>query len=156
MDVSTIWKFLHISLMFVAVSIFVGQGMLVGAVARSGDVRALRGILAIEAKFSSVGAAMFALGIVFGFVTAIAGDFDLTATWLLIGYALTLFLLVNGIVYHGGQAEKFKAAAAASAEDQPSDELRSLAGARSAVVMNVIDGLAWLALVYVMVAKPFS
>jgi hypothetical protein len=34
MDASTIWKFLHIAAMFVAVSIFVGQGMLSGAVGR--------------------------------------------------------------------------------------------------------------------------
>jgi hypothetical protein len=33
MDATTIWKFLHIAFMFVAVSIFVGQGMLSGAVA---------------------------------------------------------------------------------------------------------------------------
>jgi hypothetical protein len=38
----------------------------------------------------------------------------------------------------------------------PSDELRTLAAAPSGVVMNVIDGLAWLAIIYVMVAKPFS
>lgn len=80
MDAVNIWKFLHISFMFVAVSIFVGQGMLVGAVARSGDVRAVRRMLATEERFAPVGGAMFLLGIVFGFVTAIAGDFDLTAT----------------------------------------------------------------------------
>jgi hypothetical protein len=63
---------------------------------------------------------------------------------------------VNGLTYHRMQAEKLKAAAAASSEDQPSEELRALAPARSAVVMNVIDGLAWLAIISVMVAKPFS
>jgi hypothetical protein len=79
MDASTIWKFLHIAAMFAAVSIFVGQGMLSGAVARSGDIRAVRRILAAEDRF-----------------------------------------------------------------------------APSGVVMNVIDGLAWLAIIYVMVAKPFT
>lgn len=52
--------------------------------------------------------------------------------------------------------EKLKAAAAGRSEDQPSKELRALAGAPSGVVMNVIDGLAWLAIIYVMVAKPFA
>lgn len=156
MDWSTIWKFLHIAAMFVAVSIFVGQGMLSGAVARSGDVRAVRRILAAEDRFAPMGGGLFLLGIVFGFITAITSDFDLTATWLLIGYALSLFILVNGLTYHRSQAEKLKAAAAAGSEGQPSDELRSLAGAPSGVVMNVIDGLAWLAIIYVMVAKPFA
>jgi hypothetical protein len=53
------------------------------------------------------------------------------------------------------QAEKLKAAAAESPVDQPSDALRALAGAPIVVVMNAIDGLAWLAIIYVMVAKPF-
>jgi uncharacterized membrane protein len=156
MDASTIWKFLHIAAMFVAVSIFVGQGMLSGAVARSGDVRAVRRILAAEDRFAPLGGGLFLLGIVFGFITAITSDFELTETWLLIGYALSLFILVNGLTYHRIQAEKLKAAAAAGSEDQPSDELRALAGAPSAAVMNVIDGLAWLAIIYVMVAKPFA
>jgi uncharacterized membrane protein len=99
---------------------------------------------------------MFLLGVVFGFLTSITSDFALTQTWLLIGYALSLFILINGVTYHRSQAEKLKAAAAASSDDQPSDELRAIAGAPSVAVMNTIDGLAWLAVIYVMVAKPFS
>ncbi len=142
--------------MFLAVSIFVGQGMLSGAVARSGNVRALRGVLAAEDRFAPIGGAMFLLGVVFGFLTSITSDFALTQMWLLIGYALSLFILINGVTYHRSQAEKLKAAAAASSDDQPSDELRAIAGAPSVAVMNTIDGLAWLAVIYVMVAKPFS
>ena len=156
MDAATIWKFLHIVFMFVAVSIFVGQGMLSGAVARSGDVRALRRVLAVEDRFAPIGGGMFVLGIVFGFLNAITGNLDLSQTWLLIGYALTVFILVNGVTYHRSQAEKLKAAAAASPDYHPSDELRAIAGAPSVAVMNTIDGIAWLAVIYVMVAKPFS
>jgi uncharacterized membrane protein len=155
-DASTIWKFLHIASMFVSVSIFVGQGMLSGAVARTGDVRAVRRILAAEDRFAPIGGAFFLLGVVFGFISAITGDFDLTQAWLLIGYALSLFILVNGVTYHRMEAEKLKAAAAEGPEGQPSDALRALAGAPSVFVMNAIDGLAWLAIIYVMVAKPFS
>ena len=156
MDASTIWKFLHIAAMFVAVSIFVGQGMLSGAVARTGDVRAVRRILATEDRFAPIGGGFFLLGIVFGFITAITGDLDLTETWLVIGYVLALFILVNGLTYHRVQAEKLKAAASAGSEEVPSDEVRALASAPSGLVMNVIDGFAWLAIIYVMVAKPFS
>ncbi|MGH2680221.1 MAG: DUF2269 family protein [Actinomycetota bacterium] len=154
MDASTIWKFLHIACMFVAVSIFVGQGMLSSAVARSGDVPALRRVLGAEDRFAPIGGAMFVLGIVFGFLTAITGDFDLTQTWLLIAYAITLFILVNGLTYHRVQAERLKVAA--DAGDRASEEIRAIAGASSATVMNAIDGLAWLAVIYMMVAKPFS
>ncbi|MGH2629590.1 MAG: DUF2269 family protein [Actinomycetota bacterium] len=156
MEASTVWKFLHIASMFAAVSIFVGQGMLSGAVGRSGDAAALRRVLASEDRFAPVGGAFFLFGIVFGFLAATTGDFDLTATWLLIAYALALFILVNGLTYHRRQAERLKTAVEAAPDDRPSDEIRTLAGAPSATVMNVIDGLAWLAIIYVMVAKPFA
>lgn len=66
-----VWKFLHIASMFTAVSIFVGQGMLTGVVARGGDVRALRRVLAAGDRFGPIGGGLFLLGIVSGFVTAI-------------------------------------------------------------------------------------
>ena len=152
MDAATVWKFLHIAAMFLAVSIFVGQGMLSGAVARSGDVVALRRVLSAEDRFAPVGGAMYLLGIVFGFITAITGDFDLTQTWLVIGYVLAAFILVNGLTYHRSQAEKLKA----TAEAGDGERARALASATSATLMNVIDGIAWLAIIYLMVAKPFT
>lgn len=156
MDASTVWKFLHIASMFVAVSIFVGQGMLSGVVARSGDARALRRVLESEDRFAPIGGGFFLVGIVFGFIAAMTGDFDLTQTWLLIAYALALFILVNGLTYHRRQAERLKAAIEASPDDRPSEEVRAVAGAPSAAAMNVIDAIAWLAIIYVMVAKPFA
>ena len=156
MDAATFWKFLHISSMFLAVSIFVGQGMLSGTVARSGDVRAIRRVLAAEDRFAPVGGGVFLLGIVFGFVTAIVGDFDLTQTWLVIGYVLAALILVTAFVYHIPTATKLKALADASPDDQPSAELRAFVDAPIGRVVNVIDGVLWLALIYVMVAKPFS
>jgi uncharacterized membrane protein len=155
-DAATFWKFLHISSMFLAVSIFVGQGMLSGTVARSGDVRAIRRVLAAEDRFAPVGGGVFLLGIVFGFVTAIVGDFDLTQTWLVIGYVLAALILVTAFVYHIPTATKLKALADASPDDQPSAELRAFVDAPIGRVVNVIDGVLWLALIYVMVAKPFS
>jgi uncharacterized membrane protein len=155
-EAATFWKFLHIASMFLAVSIFVGQGMLSGAVARSGDVRALRRVLAAEDRFAPLGGGVFLLGILFGFVTAIVADFDLTQTWLVIGYVLAALILVTAFVYHIPTATKLKALADASPDDAPSAELRAFVDAPIGRVVNVIDGVLWLALIYVMVAKPFS
>jgi uncharacterized membrane protein len=155
-EAATFWKFLHIACMFLAVSIFVGQGMLSGTIARSGDVRAIRRVLAAEDRFAPLGGGVFLLGIVFGFVTAIVGDFDLTQTWLVIGYVLAALILVTAFVYHIPTATKLKALADASPDDEPSAELRAFVDAPIGRVVNVIDGVLWLALIYVMVAKPFS
>jgi hypothetical protein len=154
-DAVDLWKFGHIAAMFAAVSIFVGQGMLEGAVARSGDVRALRRVLAAEDRFAPIGGGIFLVGIALGFVTAIVGDFDLTQTWLLIGYVLSAIILANAFAYHIPTANKLKALAAAS-PDGPSAELRAAIAAPIGAVMNVVDGAVWLGLIFVMVAKPFS
>jgi uncharacterized membrane protein len=155
-DAATLWKFLHIACMFLAVSIFVGQGMLSGTVARSGDVRALRRVLAAEDRFAPIGGGVFLLGIVFGFVTAVVGDFDLTQTWLVIGDVLAALILLTAFAYHIPTAAKLKALADASPDDEPSAELKAFVDAPIGRVVNVIDGVLWLALIYVMVAKPFS
>jgi hypothetical protein len=83
-------------------------------------------VLVAEDRFSPVGGAFFLLGIVFGFLTAIAANFDLTQTWLLIAYGRSLFILVNGLTYHRRLAEKLKAAA--SPDDRASGEIRAIAG----------------------------
>ena len=62
MKAYVVWKFLHIASMFAAVSIFVGQGMLTGVVARSGDVRALRRVLAASDRFAPIGGGLSCWG----------------------------------------------------------------------------------------------
>jgi hypothetical protein len=89
MEIVDLWKFGHIAAMFAAVSIFVGQGMLEAAVARSGDVRALRRVLAASERFAPIGGGLFLLGIVLGVITALVGGWDLTQPWLIIGYVLS-------------------------------------------------------------------
>jgi uncharacterized membrane protein len=138
------------------VSIFVGQGILEGAVARSGDVRALRRVLAAEDRFAPIGGGIFLLGIALGLVTAIVGGFDLTQPWLVIAYVLSAIVLVVAFAYHIPTANKLKALAAASPDDEPSAELRAATTAPIGAVMSVVDGVVWLALIFVMVAKPFS
>ena len=152
----TFWKFLHILSMFLAVSIFVGQGMLSGAVGRSGDVQALRRVLSLEDRFQPIGGGVFLLGIVFGFITAITGDLDLTQTWLIIAYVLAAVILLNAFLYHIPYARKLEAAIEAGPDDQMSPELRALVEAPSTIWFNVFDSLVWVAIIYVMVVKPFS
>jgi hypothetical protein len=150
------WKFAHIAAMFVTVSIFVGQGMLEGVVARSGDVRALRTVLAAEERFTPIGGGIFLLGIVFGVVAALTGGFDLTQPWLILGYVLTAVILVLAFAYHAPTSNRLKALAAASTDDRPSAELQRAIDRPVARWMNVVDGLVWLGVIFVMVVKPFS
>ena len=156
MEATDLWKFLHIAAMFAAVSIFVGQGLLEGAVARSGDVRALRRVLAAEDRFAPIGGGPFLLGIAFGVITATAGGLDLTQPWLIIGYVLAAIILINAFAYHIPTANRLKTLAEASPEDAPSAELRAAVEAPIGPVMNLVDSVVWLALIFDMVVKPFS
>ena len=151
-----IWQFLHVAAMFAAVSIFVGQGLLEGAVARSGDVRALRRVLAAEDRFAPLGGGLFLLGIAFGVITAITGNMDLTEPWLIIGYVLAAIILVNAFAYHIPTANRLKALAEASPDQEASSELRAAIDAPIGRIMNLVDSVVWLALIFDMVVKPFS
>jgi len=156
MEPVLLWKFGHIAAMFAAVSIFVGQGVLEGAVARSGDVRALRRVLAAEDRFAPIGGGLFLLGIALGLITALAGGLDLLQPWLVIAYVLAAVVLVNAFAYHIPTANRLKALAAESPDDGPSPELRAAIDAPLGAVMIVVDTVVWLALIFVMVVKPFS
>jgi hypothetical protein len=156
LDPVLLWKFGHIAAMFAAVSIFVGQGMLEGAVARSGNVTALRRVLAAEDRFAAVGGGLYLLGIALGLITALSGGLDLLEPWLLIGYVLAAIVLVNAFLYHIPTANRLKALAAESPENVPSPELRAAIDAPLGSVMITVDSFVWLALIFVMVVKPFS
>lgn len=156
MDIALLWKFGHIAAMFAAVAIFVGQGMLEGAVARSGDVPALRRVLAAEDRFAPIGGGLFLLGVALGLLTALTGGLDLFQGWLVIAYVLSALVLFSAFVYHIPAANQLKALAAASPDGAPSPELRAAIYSPTSTIMVVLDGVVWLALIFVMVLKPFS
>ena len=76
MDALTIWKFLQIAAMFIAVRSSSGRDA--SGAGADGDVRAARRILAAEERSAPIGGAMFLPGVVSGFPTATTSDFDLT------------------------------------------------------------------------------
>jgi hypothetical protein len=151
------WKFLHIACMFAAVALLVGGGVINERVQRSKDVRAIRGVIAAEGRVAPLAGILMLAGIIFGFVTAVAGGFDLLAPWLLIAYGLVLAIILMGALYHGPQGKKLEEAAAESPDDQPSSRLLTIIeGTGRGPLVNTIDGLLWAGLVFVMVVKPFG
>ena len=81
-----IWKFLHVAAMFLAVAVFVGQGMLSARIVGTGDVHTIRRLITVEARFQPIGGGLLLLGLIFGFITATSAGFALTAPWLLVSY----------------------------------------------------------------------
>lgn len=151
------WKFLHITCVFAGITLVVGGGVINGIVQKGKDVRAILGVMAAEAKVHPVGGVLMVAGLIFGFATAIAGGFSLTAPWLLISYGLFIGIILMGVLYHGPQGRRLEEAVNASPEDEPSSELLAVIAANSGNrAVNFVDTVLWVGLVFTMVFKPFG
>ena len=151
-----IFIFLHVLVMFGAVSLVVGQLAMVAAAARRGDVAALRGITSASRSLAKVIGPAFGLGIVFGFIAIFTNGFNPTAPWLLIAYVLTFLAAVLPAVGTGRWAQGVAIAAASSPLDAPSPELRAALGNRRLTAIVGIEMLLLVLLIADMVLKPFS
>jgi uncharacterized membrane protein SirB2 len=149
-----IWKFLHIFAMFAAVTLMFSPDIMFYKAASAGDVPTMRRIGALSKVSVNVGIALFFAGIGFGFLTALTGEFDLTAPWLITAYLIVVALIVLGAGVENPHFLKISAAAERSGEE-PSEELQRL-------IQSPVKHLGWVsaalygAVIYVMVAKPFS
>jgi hypothetical protein len=145
-----IWKLVHVVSMFGVITLWVGAWVIWDLVARTGDRSALRRVDHVSQLTGQLGFALLLIGIVAGFVTAIAGGFDLRAPWLLIAYALVLSDLV---------VLRWASVHVASVRAAQNDETADLKGiassARANATLVVIIGF-WLLLIADMILKPFS
>jgi uncharacterized membrane protein SirB2 len=152
-----VWlKFLHIVCMFGTVTLFIGGEVMLAGVARSGDVRAFRRVGAVTKKTDTVAILLLLAGVGFGLATAVTGHIDLTAGWLITAYVLVGVVFAVGLAYFTPRYERMMKAAEASPDDAPSEELARLIDPGKELAVMVFDIALWAAIVYVMVAKPFS
>jgi uncharacterized membrane protein len=149
-------KFLHILSMFTAVSMFVGGEFYLSSMERSGDVRAIRRAYQAGKKLDGIGVAAAILGAVLGIVTALAGELDLTQTWLILAYVLFVAIMAMGIAYWTPRSKRVLAAAEASPDDAPSPELSAVINRPADKGFVVLDLFLWAGIIFVMVIKPFS
>ncbi len=150
----TLFKFLHIATMFLAVCAMLGMELLLHRVAHTRDVRAIRAVFVQARSLELIGPVLFLLGIVFGLITARLGSFNFFAPWLLIAYTLIVLIGVNGRVNLGGWVEKLLAAAEASSVDAPSSDLQTQIADKRAWYAFVADIVLIVLVVFAMVAKP--
>lgn len=150
----TLFKFLHLATMFIAVSAILGADWLGLRLTHMRDVRAIHVILRQARSIERVGPLLFALANVFGVVTAWLGNLDLLARWLVISYALVILIIINDRVNLGRWISKLEVAADASSLDAPSSELRRQISDRRALFAFLADSVLIILAVLVMVVKP--
>jgi uncharacterized membrane protein SirB2 len=149
-----LFKFLHIFSMFVAVTLLFSPDILFYRAARARDVATMRRIGSLGKLVVNAGILLFFTGLGLGFLTALVGNFDITAPWLVTAYVLVGLIIILGAAVENPHFIKISAAAERSGE-RFSPELERLVG-------SPIKYLGWVsvalygAVIYTMVAKPFG
>jgi hypothetical protein len=153
--VTALLVFLHIAVMFVAVTISQGTAFMLYRAMRRDDVAAIR---AIGGEFTTVVPKIgmfFGVGVAIGLVAVFVGGWDPLAPWLLISYGLTVVAVLVPRLLIEPRMLRVGMAAAQSPLEVPSAELRS-AIAHATHPVYWLDAAILVLFVLDMVAKPFS
>lgn len=149
------WKVLHILAMFSAVTLLVGGEVLFFALARTGDVPAMRRYLRVVEPLFRLGVVLLAAGVVFGLIAAVTGAWDLTSGWLIAAYVLVGALFAIGLLIGMPWFRRVGAAAEIAAGGGDPEPLAMALAEPRGLVSIVSAFIVYPALIYLMVAKPF-
>jgi hypothetical protein len=151
-----ILKFLHILSMFSAVTLALGGAVFLHLVAHAGDVAAYRRLDSLAQRTDIVAISLFVAGIVFGILTALAGGFDLVASWLVLAYLLVAAIVIDGIFFLDPWYRRLRKAARHPDPAAAANEFRRLVHHRRGRHLGslLVGTSLWVAILYVMVVKP--
>ncbi len=150
----SVWKFLHISAMFGAAAVVIGQEILVHLIRRPGTQAAVRLLPEWDRFANLVAAPLFFGGVGLGFVTAITSGFRLTAPWLVTAYVLVAAMILNAVFMWDPLIRRLKSAVAEG--DAHSSAARGILHSPRLKISAVVDALLWVAIIFTMVLKPFT
>jgi hypothetical protein len=148
-------KFLHVFATILAITLFVGPELLIRVVILSGNVPAIRAVLAGQRRLDPFAIIAFVVGIGAGIATALLQGWSLWEPWLVIAYVLAVAVVLLGVLVYTPKARRLERLAEESPVEGPSAKL--LAAMRSpANNLALVASLAvWTALILDMVLKPF-
>jgi hypothetical protein len=147
-------KFLHIISMFGAVTLVFGSLVFMDLAGRMGDVVTYRRLDAVVQRTDLLAMALFLLGLVFGFLTAITGSFDLAAGWLVLAYILVLAIFIEGFVFTFPWYRRLRETAHDGDEARARVELQRLLHSGHHTALVAVVSLLWAGVIFVMVVKP--
>ena len=153
-----IFKVLHILSMFSAVTIVIGQMLLLALAIRRRDIAALAAIHRLTGGMRSavIGAVIFWSGVAFGLLAVTTGGIDFFKGWLITAYVLVaLLVLSDGSPITRAMLRIEREAVEAEAGQRPAEEvIRHMTAARP-VVGVAIPVTIVAAIILDMVLKPF-
>src|SRR5688500_1431894 len=137
--------------MFMGAALAIGPATLLYLLARSGDPAAIGRTFKLAERVFQLSTVCYGLGIIAGFVAALAGTIDLTASWLITAYVLVALLGVHGTLFDRW-TKKVAASVGSTGADDPK-ELERLRRDRTPLYLLVAMAVLVVGIVYVMVTK---
>lgn len=150
----TLFKFLHILTMFIAVAATAVPEVVLHWVNRSENVGAIRVVSSIAARLGKVLPIFFVGGAVFGLLAAATGELDFLQPWLIGAYIVFVIAMATGGAITGPWAGRMADAAVASGDERPSPELELVMHDRRAFMGSVVLMSSIVVIVFLMVFKP--
>ena len=156
MSLGTLTLWLHITVIFAAITVSYGPGLLADLAYRSGRVEAVRGVALASQRLGPLIPVLYVTGGIFGLLTAINFGFKLLAPWLVIAYVLFAMAMITGI----GFSRTFGARILVATADVPDGPLTPAVSALFTDpryrFVTALDYLVLIAFLFDMVVKPFS
>lgn len=142
--------FLHVVIMFAAVSLAAGTKIIFLVATRRGDRALVAGLSALP--LDRMVPALYAVGGLFGLTTALAFGYSLLAGWLVIAYLLFAVLAALGVGYSGPLMARMHAVASDTEADP-----EAFARVMRRFQLDAVVSMGALALLVAdMVFKPFA
>ena len=146
---------LHVLVAFAAIAFLVVPGWMLVVAARSNDVAFIRRTFALGAFHGRMGGPLALLAGLLGFGAAAAAGVPLNAGWLVASYVVYAAAMIVGIAYHMRWEIRVFRLAQAAPDGPASGELAETVADPLGMPMFCLSGVLWIALIYLMVAKPF-
>ena len=150
----TLFKFLHILTLFLAVASAAIPEVVLHRVAASNNVPAIRVVSGFASTLGKMLPIFFVGGAIFGLLAAFTGELNFLAPWLIAAYIVFVIAMVTGATITGPWTGKMSMAAEASPTDAPSAELLAVVHDRRALIGSVILMSAIVVIIFLMVVKP--
>jgi hypothetical protein len=156
MELFVVFKYLHVVSMFLAIALAISGEQVLRRIVASRNVVAIRVAGERVKPLIAASNVSFVAGLAFGVITALTGQFDLLAPWLILSYVAIAAAFAIGLTITDPWVGRVDAAALASADDAPSPQLQALIDDRR-VALGARTLMVLLALIiFLMVAKPLA
>jgi hypothetical protein len=156
MNLTLLLLFLHITVMFAAITVAFGTGLLGRIAFMTGQVAVVRGVGIASARLGPLIPILFITGGLLGLLTAFSFGFDLLKPWLVIAYVLFAIAMYIGIAENRTWGVKLGQLLATTPDGPLTPELSAMFTDRRVVLVTAIDYIVVAALIFDMVVKPFS